>query len=219
MPSYYLYKNRENLGPYDEDTFRHYIVGGQIKPHDLVYPVGGSQWVEAKTIEIAAPPEDCPETPPTPSAPVLDRIEAEPSEEKSLTSNLPRRHKHYSRGDFLPTPLASSAWLSILNGVLLLIGSTSLGLVPSLAKYAVVNFTPEEEIVFQMLSIIAICLLLYGTFSVVGGVQLLRRKKIGFRICLILAIIGCLGVNLLSIAVLILCLQSTSQKYFSKHTD
>lgn len=63
MAKYFLHRNSENHGPYDEEQIRQMLSAQQIMGEELICPEGGSEWVAAASLAtrqqapLTAPPQ------------------------------------------------------------------------------------------------------------------------------------------------------------------
>lgn len=205
MASYYLHRDGENFGPYESEDFFNYLQQGQIQPNDLVCPVGDNEWVPASSIarplssSVAIPQQPTAQQPTVAASPFLT----------SGAAPVAHSHASTSRHSF-PTSLKVAAWFIMIPSIFTILIALAFFTFPLLGLDPSISST---DTIFT--SIISILILAYGLFGAYAGSSLLKRKKKGRNYCIIIAAIGCLSLNLLSITALILCLTQESKDYFA----
>ena len=221
MTQYYLHRNGENFGPYEQVDFQNYVKDGQILPDEKVCIAGEDEWKPAAVFmsNLASTPASLKptisnEASPAESIPTKPTFNVGGAAPKLVTSGTtmatntsttgvtglgqprPAHGVKTSTTDELayPTPLKVAGWFMIIQGALLSLISILLIAMPSIiiANIDTTKLSADGQQGITVMIGAGAGILIYGILAIIAGVGLLKKRKSAHTFAIVVAIIGIL---------------------------
>jgi len=213
MANYYLHRNGENFGPYPDAQIKAMLASNDMTPQDLICIVGGSEWVPASTLQQAQPvAASAPQLLTTPTLKTGNAVQ--PAGQSPYLKQSPYaapQSNLTSQKNATPTSrpggISFVGWLQIIGGILAILMGIFFFFMPNDDP----TMSENEHLVMKL--VIGGFTIGMGIFTIFIGKKLLAGKNWARILLIIFSIIGCLSINPLSIAALIVLLQDSSKRW------